>query len=160
MQPDLVAAKLGDLGLGLYAAPSLAAAYDAPRDFDDLAAWPWVADSNTTDLMEAAQAAGVVMDPARLRVRSDNVQVRHGAIRAGLGVGPMVIGLAERDPGLVRILPDKVVMTLPAWIVAHDDLHRSPRMRSVFDQLRTAIRLMMAGHAEGSPPTPAAAAAR
>lgn len=145
-QPDLTAAKLGDLGLGLYAAPSLAAAHTPPRTFEDLAPWPWVADSGGVDLLEAAQAAGVSIDPARLRVRSDSIQVRNGAIRAGLGVGPMVIGLAQDDPGLVRILPDKVVMTLPAWIVAHDDLHRSPRMRFVFDALRTAIRQVIAAH--------------
>ena len=147
VQPDLVAAKLGDISLGLYAAPALVAEYGRPRGFDDLAAWPWVADSDGADLLEAAQAAGVHIDPARLRVRSDSIQVRHGAIRAGLGVGPMVIGLAEGDPGLVRVLPEKVVMTLPAWIVAHDDLHRSPRMRFVFDALRIAIRKAVGEHA-------------
>jgi DNA-binding transcriptional LysR family regulator len=153
-QPELIAAKLGDISVGLYAAPALIEAYWPPRGFADLAAWPWVADSDGRELLEAAQAAGVRIDPGRLRVRSDSIQVRNAAVRAGLGVGPMVCGLAERDPGLVRVLPEKTVNTLPAWIVAHDDLHRSPRMRFVFDELRTSIRRMVSD-AVGEEVTPA-----
>lgn len=143
-QPELIAAKLGEIPLGLYAAPELIERQGAPESFADLAGWPWVCDREGRELADFAAGLGVVIPHARMRIRTDHIATRAAAIRAGLGVGAMVVPLAEQEPGLRRLLPEIVVESLPAWIVAHDDLNRTPRLRFVFDHLRTAIRALMA----------------
>jgi DNA-binding transcriptional LysR family regulator len=65
--------------------------------------------------------------------------VLYGAVSQGLGIGALSSWLADRDPNLVRLLPDFTPMVMPFWLVANEDLRRNPRIRRVFDALREAL---------------------
>ncbi len=47
----------------------------------------------------------------------------------------MLRDVAERTPGMVRLLPDLPGMPAPFWIVSHRELRTSERVRLVFDAL-------------------------
>ena len=64
------------------------------------------------------------------------------AARAGVGIAVAQVPVGERDPGLVRVLPDLEVAVLETWIVTHENLARVPRVRAVFDLLAESFRTM------------------
>jgi DNA-binding transcriptional LysR family regulator len=51
------------------------------------------------------------------------------AVRAGFGIGVVQHGVARRDPNLVPILPDEINMSMDMWLVLHEDLRASRRLR-------------------------------
>jgi DNA-binding transcriptional LysR family regulator len=66
--------------------------------------------------------------------RSDSDLAQLAATRAGFGIGVCQDGLA-RHHGLTRVLPDFNLFTLGVWIVMHENLRGSRRMRLMFDHL-------------------------
>ena len=70
--------------------------------------------------------------------RSDSDLAQIAAIRAGFGVGACQLGIARRDPNLVQVLPD-LGFALELWVVMHEDLKASRRMRLMFDHLVGAL---------------------
>lgn len=67
--------------------------------------------------------------------RSDSDLAQLAAIRAGFGIGWIQHGIARRDPNLVHVLDRAVDFELETWVVMHEDLKASRRMRLMFDHL-------------------------
>ena len=68
---------------------------------------------------------------------------------AGFGVGGQTCFIADRDPQLVRVLPEHDVR-FEIWLVTHPGLRRSARIRALYDFLGerlTAARPLLAGEA-------------
>ncbi len=74
------------------------------------------------------------LDRRSFALRADSNLAQLAAVRAGFGIGLCQVAIARRDPALVRILAD-IVLLLPLWIVMHEDLKTSARHRAVFDAL-------------------------
>lgn len=55
------------------------------------------------------------------------------AVRAGLGIAVLPSFVADREPGLVRCLPPRPSDTTGLWIVTHERLRHTPRVRAVMD---------------------------
>jgi DNA-binding transcriptional LysR family regulator len=60
--------------------------------------------------------------------------VQLAAVRAGLGVGVCQLPLAIRDPELERLVP-ALSGELELWVVSHQNLRGSPRVRACIDAL-------------------------
>ncbi len=67
------------------------------------------------------------------RADSDIAQWR--AIKAGFGIGICQVGIAKREPDLVRLLPASFDLELGVWLAMHENLRTTPRCRAVFDGL-------------------------
>jgi len=76
-------------------------------------------------------------DHFALRTDSDLAQL--AAIRAGFGIGFMQHAIARRDPALVAILPKKIGIALEMWLVLHEDLRASRRLRLMMDHLSQGL---------------------
>lgn len=57
-------------------------------------------------------------------------------------VAPMLREVADRTPGMIRLLPDMPPIIVPIWPVAHENLHLSPRIRLVQSILRGGLARM------------------
>lgn len=71
--------------------------------------------------------------------RSDSDLAQLAAIRAGFGIGGIQHGIARRDPNLVHVLSQAFNFELEAWVVMHEDLKASQRMRLMFDHLAAGL---------------------
>ena len=60
-------------------------------------------------------------------------------MRQGLGIGAMMIEVAQVTPGMVRVLDDLPPVRFPIWLVTHRELRTSRRIRVVFDFLGRAL---------------------
>jgi DNA-binding transcriptional LysR family regulator len=140
-QPDLVARKAADAQMGLYASPDyLAASQGPPRGLEDLRRHTFVGmDRNDVDL-RLLQRMGVELRRGDFMVRSDCQTLHVEAARAGLGIAGIQRALAERLGGLVRVFEELPLPPLPVWLVAHEDVRRSARVRAVFDALATGLK--------------------
>jgi DNA-binding transcriptional LysR family regulator len=143
VQDGLVARKLGEAGLGLYAAAGYVRRQGLPEAPADLAGHALIGQDRGTTLDAALRAAGC--DPAVLRfaLRTDNDAVQLAMLRAGAGIGICQVPLARRD-GLVRVLP-AFRAAMPVWLVMHEDLRGLARVRAVFDHLAEGVGAYLRG---------------
>jgi len=75
------------------------------------------------------------LDRSAYALRADSDLAQLAAIRPGFGIGMCHLLLARRDPDLVRVLADAVIVELGVWIVMHEDPKTSARCRAVLDAL-------------------------
>ena len=90
--------------------------------------------SGERDMIGALAHLGIEVSPRDFAFRSDNHLAQLAAIRAGIGIGPCQVGLAEAPVPLVRVLPG-VAFPLEVWLVVHHDLRAVARVRVVCDHL-------------------------
>ena len=129
-QEQLIARRVPDVRVGLYAHRRYIAAHGTPRRVDELAQHTLVGFDEETPFLRAARKALPQWTRAAFSLRSDSDLGQLALIRAGCGIGVCQVGIAERDPNLVRVLSRQVEFKLPMWVVMHEDLRGSTRCRS------------------------------
>lgn len=148
-QAGLVRARAGRIEIGLFAHPRYLEKHGTPRTPSQLAEGHWLVGADRSPVLVRALAAhGVSLRARQFGLRSDSDVVQLAALRAGLGIGACQVPLS-RAPPLVRVLP-ALSFTLDTWVVMHEDLRSSARVRTVFDTLVERLRLYA-----GAPPRPA-----
>jgi DNA-binding transcriptional LysR family regulator len=139
-QEALVARKVASIPLGLFAAHAYVERCGSPASLADLASHDFVGpDRNRRDLALAERLGEAILRD-RFTVRTDSHPAQLALARAGLGIAVAQVPVGQRDPHLVRILPDFEVATLDTWIVTHENLARLRRIRAVFDSLAESFR--------------------
>jgi DNA-binding transcriptional LysR family regulator len=143
-QAGLVARQVGHAVIGFHAHRNYLRANGRPKTLADLAQMRLIGyDRNPVPAEVIAQAEFFrSRDSFSLRTDSDLAQL--AAIRAGYGVGACQIGIARRDPNLERVLPKEFALPLETWLVMHEDLSSSPRVRTLFDHLGKGLKTYLA----------------
>jgi DNA-binding transcriptional LysR family regulator len=132
-QAALVAKRIAPVTLGLYAAPGPLADELRRLDYATLAATaPFIGDDRSGAIQAGFQSLGRD-PPRRIALAADSDLAQLSAIRAGIGFGVCQDRIASRC-GLVRLAPE-VSLGIDAFVVTHEDLRHSPRIRMVFDHL-------------------------
>lgn len=78
-------------------------------------------------------------------LRCDSHPAQYAALRAGLGLGFAQIPLGERDPCLKRILPTVSGAGFPFYVVTHEQMLKTLRVRTVFDILVREMKAYLQG---------------
>jgi len=138
-QEALIAKHVGAVRLGVFAHRAYLERYGTPSSLSDSEGHALIGFDNETIGVQAARAIGLTLERSQFAYRTDNDLAQLNAIRAGCGIGICQVGLAMRDPNLVRLFADTFAFPLETWITMHEDLRRSPRMRAVFDFLVDAM---------------------
>ncbi|MEI9916167.1 MAG: LysR substrate-binding domain-containing protein [Methylovirgula sp.] len=143
-QDALVARRIGEIGLGLYAhrhylasAPPLTNLPALGRDHALIGF-----DQGTPYLRELLARMPIAHADFALRCDSDLGQL--AAVRAGVGIGFIQHGIARRDPDLVPIFTQEVGITLDVWLALHEDLRTSKRLRLMMDHLSEGLAAYVA----------------
>jgi DNA-binding transcriptional LysR family regulator len=79
------------------------------------------------------------------RYRVDNDLAQWQALLAGAGIGGCQDRLAEKNPDLVAVLPDKIRLQYGVWLVMHEDQRDNRRVKLLFDFLAEEMKLYIAG---------------
>jgi DNA-binding transcriptional LysR family regulator len=139
-QAGLVARQLGHAVIGFYAHQDYLRAKTRPKTLADLAQMRMIGyDRNPVPEEFIAQAGGL-RNRQSFSLRTDSDLAQLAAIRAGYGVGACQIGIAGRDHNLERVLPKAFALPLETWLVMHEDLSSSPRVRALFDHLAKGLK--------------------
>ena len=137
-QSALVARKLGELPVSMYAHRDYVQAYGKPT-LATVVQHQWVGFDRSDQLLRGFQAAGFKVTKSFFAFRCDNQIVAWQAVLAGLGIGVGLRRVAALSPELVRVLPDVKVPALPLWLTAHRELRGTARLKVVFDALAAAF---------------------
>lgn len=130
-QPALIARHLTTVGFGLYASPEYLERAGVPDSLDALQ------DHNLVALY-SAQNKGPFSPPEGLPAGnyvyfSNSLAALMSAIQAGFGIGGLSHRWVAMRGGLVRVLPEYTANELELWLVTHEELRYSARIRAVSD---------------------------
>lgn len=143
-QSGLVARRVGMIAIGLFASEDYLASRGVPRSVEDLSSHMLIGrdrdDTLDRTLLEVAPGKSLGFG-----FRSDSDVAQLSAVRAGIGIGVCQIALAAGTSRLRRVLPE-IGFELDTWLVMHEDLRATARVRLVFDHLAEAL----AGYAASS----------
>jgi DNA-binding transcriptional LysR family regulator len=76
-----------------------------------------------------------VAPKAHIGAHSNNLTALLMAVKSGAGLAPMPLIVAEPEKDLVRLLGPVAEMATPFYLLIHQDMRRTPRVRIVFDFL-------------------------
>jgi DNA-binding transcriptional LysR family regulator len=139
-QNDLVARKVRDLPLGLYAHETYLERHSIPRTVDELSNHVLVGLDRNPSLIAAFGAVGLRLAPNAFQFRCDSIISGISAVRAGIGIGPLHVGMAALWPEVVQVLPDLPVPSLELWLACHADVRHNKRIRMVMDFLAERMK--------------------
>jgi DNA-binding transcriptional LysR family regulator len=146
--PGLVSRKLGEVGYSLYASRSYFAKHRIPQRGKGLAE----CDLITFTGAPAATSPFFMnesLEGARIALRCNNPLIQLQAAANGIGIAELACFLADDCADLVRIWPDEPPALRSVWLVMHEDLRRSARIRvassAIVDAFRRHRRILQHG---------------
>ncbi len=134
-EPDLVAKKICDVPVRLYATPDYLERIGNPKLPFDLGEADFISIGRSNALLEGLNARGFNLKPNNFPILTENFLVMWEYVKNGLGIGVIDGTIGDAEPLVVRALPDPDPMMFPLWLVAHRELNTSRRVRLVFDLL-------------------------
>jgi DNA-binding transcriptional LysR family regulator len=82
---------------------------------------------------------GLPLEVANFSCYAENSMAHWALVQQGLGIGAMMVDIADATPGMVRVLDDVPPVVFPIWLVTHRELRTARRIRVVFDLLAEAL---------------------
>ncbi|ALA17366.1 MULTISPECIES: LysR family transcriptional regulator [Chelatococcus] len=131
----IVARKLADYRLGLYAAPAYLAAHPAiaaPQDLFEHQLIGYIDDLIFTPELDYLDDIAKGLRP---RLQSSNLIAQMHATIAGAGLCVLPDFMAAGDPRLVPVLRREVELVRSFWLIVHADLRDVARVRATVDFL-------------------------
>ena len=138
-QGTLIAKKLGNVSVGVYAHKSYLARYGTPQQPEDLFHHAMIGYDADETMIRGFANYGHVMTKESFALRSDDLMVQWQAVLAGCGIGFVADYMGRTQSDLVKLLPMLVIPPLPMWLAVHREIRSSQRIRAVFDYLATAL---------------------
>jgi molybdate transport repressor ModE-like protein len=133
---SLVGRRLARLPSALYAAHAYLADHPAETE---LAAHVWVGWEDGMAHIPAARWMRESVPHARVACRVSTGTALREALRAGIGVAHLLCFLADEDPALVRLRPPEPALETGLWLLVHEDLRATGRVRVFLDFMAEAI---------------------
>ncbi len=146
-QSGLVARRIGASRLGLYAHRDYLARFGEPRSLADLASHCMIGFDRDNSSFRSAGDFARGLKRETFGFRCDNDLAQLAALRAGVGVGGCQENIARRMPQLVAVLPNAFHYALDVWLVMHEDLKATRRVRLLFDHLAAGLTAYVKGFA-------------
>jgi DNA-binding transcriptional LysR family regulator len=144
-QEALIARHVGQVSLGMFAHRRYLDAHGYPQSLAELDGHALIGFDTETPYIRRLRPEGMPYARERFALRTDSDLAALAAIRAGFGIGIAQVNLMQRDPQLIRLLAGDVSLSLQTWVVMHEDLRPSLRVRRLFDHLAAALELYARG---------------
>jgi DNA-binding transcriptional LysR family regulator len=137
--PDLIARCIARWPVGLFASAGYAQSRGEPVPGTDFAGHDLIM---FQPYLESGREPTIVSEPisqGRLVATVTTGLMMRRAIAAGIGIGEIPVCLGERD-GLTRLWPRRDRNgTYDVWLVTHEDLRHTARVRAVIDKIIEAF---------------------
>lgn len=138
-QEALVARHVGRVMLGLFAHQRYLDAHGRPGSLAELADHALIGFDTELPYIRRIRPEGLPYTREHFALRTDDDLAALAALRAGFGIGIAQANLARRDRQLERLLPEQLAVPLDIWVVMHEDLRQSLRVRRLFEHLAEAL---------------------
>jgi DNA-binding transcriptional LysR family regulator len=133
-QNALVAKKVGEVELGFYATDLYLDRHGVPQSMADLENHTIIGFDGPARSIRDLAGINIPVSRETFDFRTDSDLAQLAMVRADYGIGVCQPTIARRH-GLTPVLRNVKVFTLGVWIVMHENLRASRRMRLMFDHL-------------------------
>jgi DNA-binding transcriptional LysR family regulator len=133
-EPQLVARRLGSLAITLYASRKYLSTHSRPSPGEGLGGHNLVY-YGTLRPAQGKPFLGEHLDGARFSFRSNSTLAQVNAVAAGLGIGALPCYLADNHTELVRLWRERRPEFQDVWLVIHQDVRRTARVRALAESL-------------------------
>ncbi|TPE61141.1 LysR family transcriptional regulator [Sandaracinobacter neustonicus] len=124
----LIARRLTDYGLGLYAARSYLTANGAPAEVAALSAHPLIGYVPDLIYAEELRYLSEIAPGLEAQLCSSSIGAQAAMLGAGAGIGVLPHFIARQMPGLAPVLPAEVDIRRTFWLVVHRDARQLARV--------------------------------
>jgi len=134
-QPELIAKLVGETTAHLFASKKLLDRVGRPNSLDDLHNFDVIGFNWKISLRSALLQCGVdapVRDPM---IITEAGTALLQFVRQGLGISILTKDVLNLFDDLELVLPEIALIPVPVWLVTHQELHTSRRIRVVYDVL-------------------------
>lgn len=139
-QPDLIGRKLGEVDIWLYGTESLLTPWRTISDLADIRDLPMIGFDRARAIQGLLNAKGWQLDASDFPVITSNQLLQMELCKAGVGLAMFPDDVGDMQPGLSRAFESFGPPTrIPVWLVSHQELRTSLRVRRVFDFLAEAL---------------------
>ena len=138
-QNSLIGRRVTRFGFGLYAAPGYLEKNGVPQTLEDLRDHDGVRLNIGPEAFWPLDETGATAAMPRTVFRTNNVMAHLNAVAAGYGIGMVAHAALLKETELVQVLPD-ISREEDLWVVAHEDLKKSARVRAAFDFIVEALQ--------------------
>jgi DNA-binding transcriptional LysR family regulator len=151
-EPDddtLVGRKIADVPWAVYASRAYIEQHGTIETAQDLNRHLVVQFDGPIKAHHAARWLHSVAPHARAVAHSNTVPGLLMTVSSGVGLAPLPMPLATRDPDLVRVMGPLPGLFSPIYLLTHPDLRRAPRVSAFFDYVVSeldSIRAALAGN--------------
>lgn len=132
--PSLVGRRVATIAIALYAAPGYVARVSRRRGLEQHA---WLAPDDS--LAGSTIAKWIAELGVRPVLRADTLTALAHVAQAGLGVTALPCYLGDSLPGLRRVRGPIAAMATDLWVLTHEDLRNTARIRALTDHLVTQL---------------------
>ena len=151
----LVGRRVAKIAFAIYGSPR----YLARRKGDDLAAHRWVGPDDSLAATSVARWMRTEVPDSEITLRADSLVALRQAAQAGLGLAALPCYLGDTSPGLVCVRGPIAAMQTALWVLTHQDLRRTARIRA-FTEFATDAFVRRRALLEGVQARPRARATR
>ena len=137
--PDLIARKICDVAARLYGSVEYLDKLGRPITVEKLQKAEFTGFNRNDEMISALRDFGLTVTPANISVISENHLVQWEMTKQGCAIGMMMDVVGDKEPLVERALPDAGAIIFPIWLVAHQQLKSSKRIRAVFDLLSDSL---------------------
>lgn len=134
-QLDIVTRKIADNDLAIYASNDLLARFGQPANLAELAKLPFVGFDRSDAILLYLRGLGLDVTKDFFAVRCDDQAAFWKLVCSGCGVGAMQTVVGDAEPSVQRLRFQPEIPSLPVWLAAHEAMHKSPRIKRVWDFL-------------------------
>ena len=138
-QPDLYARLLRNTTARLYASRSYITRKGMPKLDQTLINHDFISLEQSDRLAVMLREQGIPVATDQFRIMSETGFVAWEMVRHGLGISVMADEIATKVPDIENVLPEMEPVSFPIWLVTHNELQTSRRIRLVFDMLAKGL---------------------
>ena len=144
-QEALIARKIGDVPLKLYAHASYVDLRGMPDSFDDIYGHVIIGPESVAFYVDFSAPIELEQLIATMNIKSDSDLAQLAMVRAGCGIGGIQMQLAARDKMLLPVLHDSVSIGMEMWLAAHEDMLKERPVRLLYDYLAKHLSAYVKG---------------
>ena len=138
-QVSLIAKKLGEIEIVAAASRAYLAKAPPLREPADLPAHRLIGFDRDDSIVRGFARLGVPLSRSDFALRTDDQVAYTRLVAEGAGVGFVAAYAIRQWPGVVRLLPELAIPSLPCWLAVHREIRANPLVRSAYDFLAREI---------------------
>ena len=134
-QPDLVAKRIDDIEISLFASAEYLEAFGPAGSLADFSGASFIGFQHRERLVSQVTAMGIPVTRENFGITATTGSAMYELVREGAGIAFLPIIVAEGRLGLRRILPEAPSFKMETWLVTHREIQTSRRIRLTFDHI-------------------------